>query len=68
MTGSPVVTGVAVFVGLGIGLAVNVGREVEVGRVFGLLVTVAGGNVGDATTVEPKVGVGAALVTDGCAV
>ena len=61
-------TGVEVLVGLGIGLAVNVGMEVEVGVVFGLLVTVAGGNVAEATAVEPEVGVGATLVTDGCTV
>lgn len=69
MTGSPpVVIGVEVLVGLGIGLAVNVGTEVEVGVVLGLLVTVAGGEVGETTAVEPDVGVGAMFVTDGCAV
>ena len=64
----PVVTGVGVLVGLGVGLAVNVGIEVEVGVMLGLLVTVAAGEGGEATAVEPEVAVSARLVTDGCAV
>jgi len=68
MIGSPpVVIGVEVLVGLGIGLAVNVGTEVEVGMVFGLLVTVAAGKVGEAT-LEPDVEVGAIFVAEGWAV
>jgi hypothetical protein len=45
-----------------------VGTEVEVGLLLGLLVTVAGGKVGDATEVEAVVGVEATVVAVNCGV